>query len=54
MKFSQKMPVYVFYTMVQKSQKWPKTQIRGGGGPALNWLDTARKFTNDWQPSVIA
>ena len=25
------MPPYVFYTMVQKSQKWPKTQIKGGG-----------------------
>ena len=36
MKFSQKMPLYVFYTMVQKSQKWPKTQIRGGGGPATD------------------
>ena len=23
------MPLYVFYTMVQKSQKWPKTQIKG-------------------------
>ena len=26
------MPLNVFYTMVQKSQKWPKTQIGGGGG----------------------
>ena len=34
MKFSQKMPLNVVYTMVQKSQKWPKTQIKGGG-PAL-------------------
>ena len=25
------MPPYVFYTIVQKSQKWPKTQIKGGG-----------------------
>ena len=25
------MPLNVFYTMVQKSQKWPKTQIKGGG-----------------------
>ena len=24
------MPLYLFYTMVQKSQKWPKTQIKGG------------------------
>ena len=29
------MPLYLFYTMVQKSQKWPKTQIRGGGGGVL-------------------
>ena len=28
------MPLDLFYTMVQKSQKWPKTQIKGGG-PAL-------------------
>ena len=27
------MPLYLFYTMVQNSQKWPKTQIKGG--PAL-------------------
>ena len=25
------MPLDPFYTMVQKSQKWPKTQIKGGG-----------------------
>ena len=24
------MPIDLFYTMVQKSQKWPKTQIKGG------------------------
>ena len=30
------MPLYFFYTMVEKSQKWPKTQIKGGGGPALS------------------
>ena len=35
MHFSHKMPVYFFYTMVQKRQKWPKTQIKLGG-PALN------------------
>ena len=28
------MPRNLFYTMVQKSQKWPKTQIKGGV-PAL-------------------
>ena len=32
MKFSQKMRLYFFYTMVQKSQKFPKTQTKGGGG----------------------
>ena len=32
------MPLNLFYTMVQKSQKWPKTQIKGGGGPALTKL----------------
>ena len=37
------MPLYLFYTMVQKSQKWPKTQIKGGGGPAL-----MRKKANIW------
>ena len=25
------MTLDLFYTMVQKSQKWPKTQSRGGG-----------------------
>ena len=32
--FSQEMPFYYFYTMVQNSQKRPKTQIKGGV-PAL-------------------
>ena len=45
------MPLYLFYTMVQKSQKWPKTQIKGGGGPALilksrNILALALQDTN--------
>ena len=31
------MPLNLFYTMVQKSQKWPKTQIKGGG-PALRLI----------------
>ena len=30
------MPLNLFYTMVQKSQKWPKTQIKGGS--CLNGL----------------
>ena len=36
MQFSQKMRLYFFCTMVQKSQKWPKTQIKGGGS-CLKW-----------------
>ena len=36
MKFSQKMPLYFFYTMVQKSQKRPKTQIKGGPACSLS------------------
>ena len=35
------MPVKFFYTMVQKSQKWPKTQIKGG--PALRL--TSKMYT---------
>ena len=31
MKFSQKMPVDFFYTMVQKSQKMAKNSNQGGG-----------------------
>ena len=34
MKFSQKMPLNVFYTMMQKTSKMTKTQIKGG--PASN------------------
>ena len=29
MQFSHKMPLHFFYTMVQESEKWPKTQIKG-------------------------
>ena len=36
------MPLNLFYTMVQKSQKWPKTQIKGG--PALK----AGVTSGDW------
>ena len=34
------MPLYFFYTMVQESQKWQKTQIKEG--PALSMLNTSR------------
>ena len=30
MQFSQRMPLIFFYSMMQESQKWPKTQINGG------------------------
>ena len=42
MKFSQKMPLYFFYTMVQKSQKWPKPQIKEG--PAFKKKKYHRSF----------
>ena len=32
MRFSQNMPLYFSYTIVQKSQEWPKTQNQGRGG----------------------
>ena len=32
------MPLYLVYTMVQKSQKWPKTQIKGGSCLKLNTI----------------
>ena len=36
------MPLNLFYTIVQKSQKWPKTQIKGGSclkaGPPWGYL----------------
>ena len=38
------MPLNIFYTMVQKSQKWPKTQIKGS---CLNvFLFSNRKFVS--------
>ena len=40
------MPLNLFYTMVQKSQKWPKTQIKGG--PALK-EDTKKWFSSKVQ-----
>ena len=43
------MPLNVFYTMVQKSQKWPKTQIKGG--PALRWLLRNAQRSEQWCPN---
>ena len=34
------MPLNLFYTMVQKSEKWPKLKSRGGV-PALKVADVA-------------
>ena len=39
------MPLYLFYTMVQNSQKWPKTQIKGGPALSSN-LDITNIKTN--------
>ena len=36
------MPLIFFYTMVQKSQKWPKTQIKGGPALKENWTEKVR------------
>ena len=38
-KFSQKMPLYLFYTMVQKSQKRPKKLKSRGGGVLTSHVD---------------
>ena len=42
------MPLNLFYTMVQKSQKWPKTQIKGG--PA-NWkeIEYQKSLAPSWE-----
>ena len=44
MNFSQKMPLYCFYTMVPKSQEWPKTQIKGSC--RCNLQDCFKSFMN--------
>ena len=38
------MPLYFFYTMVQKSQKWPKTQIKGGSCLKCLWKDADQEM----------
>ena len=38
------MPLNLFYTKVQKSQKWPKIKSRG---PALRTFIFLRKITSD-------
>ena len=44
------MPLDLFNTMVQKSQKWPKTQIKGG--PALRRKNFP-KFNNTMSTAAI-
>ena len=39
------MPLYFFYTMVQKSQKWPKTQIKGGPALIFEWRGQIDRIT---------
>ena len=38
------MPLYFFYIMVQKSQKWTKTQIKGGGGGGSALISSTLNF----------
>ena len=45
MKFSQKMPLSFFETMMQKVKKWPKTQSRGGGSLALSAFVKAQNWS---------
>ena len=42
------MPLNLFYTMVQKSQKWPKTQIKG---VLHKWTDLSSRAINAFQHS---
>ena len=44
MKFSQKMPLYLFYTMAPKVKNDQKLKSRGGGGPAFKARHEADSF----------
>ena len=44
------MPLNLFDTIVQKSQKWPKTQIKGG--PALNRLKASAADLSRNKPRI--
>ena len=44
------MPLNLFYTMVQKSQKWPKTQIKGGS--CLNFI-VCRPYLTDFRETTF-
>ena len=45
------MPLNLFYTMVQKSQKWPKTQIKGG--PTLSTSSQYHIYDCDAVASIL-
>ena len=38
------MSLYLFYTMVQNSQKWPKIQVKAGGGGGPGKRKEARRI----------
>ena len=43
------MPLYFFYIMVQKSQKWPKTQIKGGPALSFNESEQTKTVFAEWR-----
>ena len=47
------MPLNLFYTMVQKSQKWPKTQIKGGSCLKTILMGTSNSFPNTTEPLTL-
>ena len=46
------MPLYLFYTMMQKSQKWPKTQIKGGGSCLNSFFQPGVVLIFRWNSSL--
>ena len=55
-KFSQKMPLNLYYTMVHKSQRWPKTQIKGGScfTPSIQLWWLCRFFFRSVKPVTVS
>ena len=48
------MPLNLFYTMVQKSQKWPKTQIKGGSCLKDSQMEKALRLGEKWSKTTNA
>ena len=46
------MPLYLFYTVVQKSRKWPKTQIKGG--PAVKSVEKISVTMSSLETKVMS